>query len=62
LTFHPDLPSQDQSLGLLARLGQAALDQFDIQAAGFHAPTAYDLHLSATNENDKRVRSSPFAK
>jgi hypothetical protein len=36
LTIHPDLPSQDQSLGLLARFGQAALDQFDIQAAGFH--------------------------
>jgi len=33
LTFHPYLPSQNQSLGLFARFGEAALDQFDIQSA-----------------------------
>jgi hypothetical protein len=58
LTFHPDLPSQDQSLGLLARFREAAFDQFDIQAPGLHVPIPYELHSATTNENDNQVRST----
>ena len=36
LTFHPHFPSQNQSLGLFARFGEAPLDQFDVKTAGFH--------------------------
>jgi hypothetical protein len=41
LTLHPNLTGKYETLGLFARLRQAALHHFHIEPALFHAPARY---------------------